>query len=179
MHERYKLSEAQYFYSKMIKENATRENFCYEMSAFLVAARSVLQHALEEAKNKHGGQKWYDTIVSKSIILSFFKNKRDFNIHEGLISLRTDCTVMIGEEIGIHDSISVVLQDKDGNVIGKFDTSGSPPETDKPKPTVIGKYQHFFDDWKGKEDILELCKIYINELELLISDGISNKFITG
>lgn len=179
MNERVKLSEAQYFYSKMIKENEIRENFCFELSAFLSAARSVLQYALKEAKSKQGGKQWYVDFVSKSTTLSFFKGKRDFNIHSGPISPRTDCTVIIGEPICMSDSISIVLQDKDGNTIGKFDTPESLPDANKQIPTVIGKYQHLFIDWKGKEDILELGKSYIKELEQLINDGMAKGFISG
>jgi len=178
MHEKIKFSEAQYFYSKMVKENAIRENFCFELSAFLSAARSVLQYALKEARSKQGGEQWYGDLVSKSPTLSFFKDKRDLNIHSGPISPRTDCTVIIGESICISDSISLVLKDKDGNIKEKFDTPRVLSETNKSSPTVIGKYQHRFIDWEGKEDILELGGIYIRELEQLINDGLVKGFIS-
>jgi hypothetical protein len=179
MHEKDKLSEAKHFYSKMKEQNADRNIFCYNLSAFLTAARTVLQYALNESRSKNGGQAWYNGFVSKSHVLSFFRDKRDFNIHDEPIQPRTDCTVVIGEPVHITEAISVVLKDKDGNIVGKYNSPEPSHNTDKLEPTVIGKYQHKFNDWNGNEDILELGRIYIKELEDLIKDGITKGFISG
>ncbi len=79
MHERKKFREAEYFYSKMIEGQGHRENFTYNLSAFLSSARSVLQYALNEVKAKTGGKKWYDDRISASAVMKFFKDKRDIN----------------------------------------------------------------------------------------------------
>ena len=52
MHERYKLTEARYFLARMLTEHDSRTIFLFEVSAFLAAARSVLQYALKEAQPK-------------------------------------------------------------------------------------------------------------------------------
>ena len=36
-----------------------------------------------------------------------------------------------------------------------------------------------FDDWTGNEDVLTLCQIYIQELDVVIKDGVAKGFITG
>src|ERR1051325_3352821 len=82
MNELKKLQEARYFYTKMIDEQQNKDKFLYNLSAFLSAARSVLQYAKEEVKNKPSGQNWYDNLMNSSRILKFFKDKRDLNIHE-------------------------------------------------------------------------------------------------
>ncbi len=50
MHEKDKIIEAEYFYSRMKQEQHDRDAFRHNLSAFLSAARSVLQYALKEAE---------------------------------------------------------------------------------------------------------------------------------
>jgi hypothetical protein len=47
-----KLAEAEYFYGRMQAERYNDAAFLHNLSAFLAAARSVLQYALKEAKAK-------------------------------------------------------------------------------------------------------------------------------
>jgi hypothetical protein len=68
MHEKAKLNEAQYFYSRMVEEQNNVENFKYNLSAFLLSSRSELHYALGEAKTIAKGQNWHDTIVSSSLL---------------------------------------------------------------------------------------------------------------
>ena len=86
MNERHKLEEARYFLQRMRDEHETPRHFRFELSAFLGAARSVLQYALEEAKGKAGGKRWYDQMVAQEPILTYFKDKRDANIHSAPVS---------------------------------------------------------------------------------------------
>ncbi|MBU1180527.1 hypothetical protein KJ885_06295 [Patescibacteria group bacterium] len=73
MDEKKKLGEAKYFFKLMSRNKKNKEKFLYNVSAFLTAARSILQYSLEEAKNKSNGQFWYDNYISRNIILQFFK----------------------------------------------------------------------------------------------------------
>ncbi len=50
MYEKDKIIEAEYFYSRMSQEQNDRDAFRHNLSAFLSAARSVLQYALKEAE---------------------------------------------------------------------------------------------------------------------------------
>jgi hypothetical protein len=61
MHEDLKIAEAQHFLQELIR-SAPRDPVVtrYSVSAFLSAARSALQYALEEAKCKQAGQSWYE-----------------------------------------------------------------------------------------------------------------------
>lgn len=60
MNEDQKIEEAQYFLDKLTNPDLEHPGFSFELSAFLTAARSALQYALEEARLKTGGQAWYD-----------------------------------------------------------------------------------------------------------------------
>ena len=181
MHEGEKLEEAKYFYSKMIEEKEDRDNFRYNLSAFLSAARSVLQYALEEARPKRGGLQWYNDCVSTSTISQFFRDKRDISIHTDPIRPRVDYDLTIKDTLHLSESLSIVVRDKYGNIKHQY-SSGEAKRKPKPKqpgtPATL-KIKHKFDDWSGSQDILTLCQMYIQELEDIIKDGIRQGFITG
>lgn len=180
MHERKKIEEAKYFYSKMIEEQIHREKFIYNLSAFLSSARSVLQYALKEAKIKEEGQKWYDNFISNSTISKFFKCKRDINIHTVPIKTQAHYKVELKDTVHISDSVSVILRDKDGDIKQQH-SSGKPErlQYNKQQSPESIKIKYKFDDWAGTEDVLSLCQMYIQELEILIKDGVNKGVING
>ena len=83
MNERSRLAEARHFLDRMYAERGNPSAFARELSAFMVAARSVLQYALQEAKLKPGGQQWYDRAMAAEPLLRFFKDKSGPLIHAG------------------------------------------------------------------------------------------------
>lgn len=180
MYEQIKLNEARYFYSQMIAEYADRQKFTHNLSAFLSSARSVLQYGLEEAKTKPGGQHWYDKRVDGGSTLTFFKNKRDINIHEEPVKPVKHVSIKMKDTIHLSESVS----------IKRFDANGLEPlessvETQEPRevkktpdtpPVVTIKYK--FQDWSGNEDIIELSQRYIDELQQFVKDGINSGFLT-
>jgi hypothetical protein len=70
MNERYKIGEARFFLARMKESISDRVAFRYYLSAFLSAARSVLQYAKEESRSK-GRQEWYDETVAGNDVLSY------------------------------------------------------------------------------------------------------------
>lgn len=181
MHEKAKLDEAKYFYDRMVEEQSNVKDFKCNLSAFLSSSRSVLQYALGEAKKIRGGQKWYDSFISSSPILRFFKDKRDINIHTEPIEPQKDYSAAMVETMSISDSVSVVLTDKNGRVkqrAGSKPQIGAEGEKADKKPAII-QVKYNFTDWSGKEDILMLCQKYIQEIEKMVNDGIRKGFIKG
>lgn len=174
MHEKSKLSEAHYFYSRMGQEIDSHEEFIFNLSAFLSAARSVLQYVFEEAKNKSGGQMWYDNQISNSRILAFFKDKRDINIHQNPIL--PDRQTNIEVTLHLSTSVSFTVIDENGSIV-----SQSPEETKQTVPENTSKiyYSYTFGDWRGSEDILALSKKYLVALENIVNEGITKKFNSG
>jgi len=179
MHEKQKLEEAKYFYSRMIEEQKNREHFKYNLSAFLSSARSVLQYALKEAEGKTGGRKWYRNQMSTSEVLKFFKNKRDFEVHEEPIKLPADYRVKISDSIGISGSLSIVVRDKDGKVKGQYSSEEPQRRPRISEPTVVTGVRYRFADWTGNEDVLALSEVYIKGLEDVVKDGVQKGFISG
>ena len=178
MYEKEKLEEAKYFYSRMVEEQLKKENFRHNLSAFLSSARSVLQYSLAEAQGISGGQAWYDNFVLKHPTLKFFGDKRNINIHYRPITPAANYKVTIGDTLGLSDSVTVIVRDKNGNI--KSQHSSEPYSKSKPiesKTTIQVRYE--FDDWKGPEDVLTLSQKYLQELGAFIDDGVSKGFITG
>lgn len=176
MHELEKIEEAEYFYSQMVKEKENTDNFKHNLSAFLSATRSVLQYALKEAETKSGGQKWYDSQVANNKVVSFFKDKRDINIHLKPVLFRKDIAIKLSETIHIGESVSIVIRDKDGNIKGKSHSEFKPFQSAIDKGTIESKYT--FDDWSGEEDIPFICQEYLKELKAIVEDGKNNLFLT-
>lgn len=180
MHEREKLEEAKYFYSRMLEEQSNRVYFKHNLSAFLSAARSVLQYAFEEAKTRQGGYQWYDNLKSKSLILGFFKHIRDVNIHEKPIKSQVNYDLTIIETVHISDSILIEIRDKDGNIKGKYLSDMPQKEIEKPRVQVESKVSYkFIDGQLNGKDVFVTCQKYIKELEEVIKEGISRGYIIG
>ena len=183
MHEKEKLGEAQYFYSRMIEEEKNRDDFRFNLSAFLSSARSVLLYALEEAKPKRRGQQWYDNCISTRPVSKLFRDKRNISIHTEPVKPRVDYGLTIKDTLHLSGSLSIVVRNKDGNIKHQY-SSVEPKQKPKPKPKQPGtpatlKIKYRFDDWAGSEDVPALCQMYIQELEDIIKDGIHQGFITG
>jgi len=179
MYEERKIREAKYFYSRMIEEQKNRDNFTYNLSAFLSCARSVLLYALEEARPKPGGQQWYDNYISARTILKFFKDKRNINIHIEPIKPLAHYNLTLTNTIDLSASLSITVRDKDGNIKEQYSSDEPKPKPKKPETPGVLEIKYKFNDWVGSEDILTLCQMYTQELEGIIKDGIHRGFITG
>ena len=179
MHEKDKLEEAKYFFSKMQSDKEDPVAFKHNLSACLSSARSVMQYALDEAKNKTGGQKWYDGWMKSSPILTFFKNKRDYNIHTAPVVLLKHTNITVTETVRISESIKIEIKDKDGKLIGVRMIS-DPPNSQTPEgSSATSETGYRFDDWAKGEDVIVLCSKYMAELERFIQEGIGKGYISG
>jgi len=184
MNEKEKFKETKYFYSQMSKNKRNKENFLYNLSAFLTAARCIFQYSLEEAKSKNNGQPWYDSYILNDKILNFFKEKRDNNIHVSPIKSRREASLTTSGELKLTGSLSAKLIKANGCIINlgelkSLRNSLSESITNKGKSLPKARYKYLFNDWSGNDDVLTLCKIYLKKLDYFIKDGIKKNFITG
>ncbi|TES89891.1 MAG: hypothetical protein E3J87_11125 [Candidatus Cloacimonadota bacterium] len=179
MHERKKIREAKYFYSRMVQEQRNRDDFTYNLSAFLSSARSVLQYALTEAETKTAGKRWYNDCISASPVLKFFKDKRDINIHTEPIEPKAHYELTLTESIQLSESLSITVRDKNGNIKYQYSSDEPKPKPKKPETPAVTEIRYRFADWSGSEDVLTLCKKYIQELEDMIKDAVDTGFISG
>jgi hypothetical protein len=177
MYEQSKINEARHFYNRMLSETDSKESVLYDLSAFLSAARSVLQYCLKEAKGKSGGQQWYDDQVRGSKVLSFFKDKRDVNVHVEPIQINQNTSIELTDFIRVSESVHIQKFDETGKLIGE---SSSEPSQEVPVPDIPPRTSHrfTFPDWGGREDVLQLCDCYLKELHRVVTDGQDRGFLT-
>jgi hypothetical protein len=157
MREQDKIDEAAVFLDEMAAREEDPRAYVYMVSAFLSAARSVLQYAREEATSKSGGQQWYDGEVSSNRLLPYFKDKRDANVHQEPVEPAR--TMMMRHEMRW------------------------PPDEDEddvrpPIPCSTVTHHYRFADWSGSDDVLTLCRQYLDELRAVVADGHTKGFLT-
>ncbi|APB70965.1 hypothetical protein PPYC1_11590 [Paenibacillus polymyxa] len=182
-----KLKEAEYFYSLMVDsfEKELYDPFTYNMSAFLSAARSILQYTHDRAvKNNRGGD--YNKLIAQKPILKYFKGKRNVNIHEEpvkpiqqvFLDLHSTLTVRMKETVGIQviGADGEILRDElsepaeisnDSEVQVKAHLKKITPSTG-----ITSTLQYRFEDWTGDEDILEMSEQYLKNLREFIQGAI-------
>jgi hypothetical protein len=177
VHEQHKLDEAGHFLGGMTRSAEDPKAFQFELSAFLSSARSVMQFALEEAKTKAGGQAWFDAHAIGNPVLSFFKDKRNVNIHQRPVAAPATINVAVTDAVQISEAVSIRDFDEDGKLVSERGTgSRTPAPLVSPPPSVSRVYN--FPDWSGREDVLQLCRNYITALEAVVNDGHSQGFLT-
>ncbi len=177
MHEQTKLDEAKYFLAQMCSVMNDRTAFNFNLSAFLAAARSVLQYAHKESQPQQGGPAWYDNAIAQHNTVRFFKDQRDISIHANPISPSATINVSVTDTLHLSDSVSATIVRNDGTV---EEIPASPPA---PNPTPAKSestvtYQYFFTDWNGSDDVITLCGSYIAQLESIVADGCTKGFLT-
>ena len=181
MHEDSKIEEADYFLLRIATvapQNPGAARF--ELSAFLTAARSVLQYAREEASTKSGGQAWYDNEVANDPIVSFLKDTRDINIHKRPLPMRTNITIGVGPAAVNISSTRTVVVTSSGDE-RTIDWVEPPPQL-PPRPAIseppTTTYKYQFKEWPGAEDVLTLCMRYLGEIKRIVADGRACGFLT-
>lgn len=172
MYEQTKIDEANYFLGRMNECLNNPKIFCFELSAFLSAARSILQYALKEAVAQSHGQAWYDSQVCGNAEIRFFKDKRDASIHVKPVAPTINVNVSVTEVVQISESISVKLTDRDERVIGES-TISSPALSPIESLAPCVSYSYTFPDWPGTDDALALCSRYLAAVETAVVDGIT------
>lgn len=172
-----KIEEAEHFLAQMgaAQQDRDARKFKHNLSAFLTASRSVLQYALGKAKKGSRRWKWYDNWMKKSTMFTFFKGKRNDNIHEQPVTPKRNIRVTI--DLPVQTSVHIAKLDKHFKLIEQRDLSekGSVARTSEISVTT----RYFFDDWTGSDDVLTLCQKYVNDLKLFVQDGIVKGFLTA
>lgn len=177
MNETRKLAEAQHFLSHLAPSAPNTNAFAFELSAFLSAARSVLQYALEEAKTRSGGQAWYDAQVKSAPEIKYFKDKRDLSIHVQPVEPNRHINVSETASVSFHESLSIKLIDLHGNVVEERNVDSPAPPTELASKSSVSISYHF-SDWPGAEDVEILCHRYFAAIKAVVIDGQANGFLS-
>jgi hypothetical protein len=179
MHERKKLAEAEHFLTRMESTRNTPATFRQELSAFLTAARSVLQYAERESRRRTGGQAWYDNAVSGHTLIAFFKEKRDTNIHAEPVVPSNDATVRIQAGLTLSGTLGMVHTNPQGEVLERRQPDQPTDFVPKAKRAVEVEYIYYFPQARHVGDVLSACRDYLAELRALATDGLAKAMISG
>ena len=133
----------------------------YYLDAFLVISRSTTEYLGKQ--RGHNLKKWYEEIPPKLLLLDYFKDKRDFVIHEGYLDLSSKTEIKHTEHITVVPSITIDFYkvDKDGNRIEE-------------KTSFVDK--NYLDESHENGDKIIITKDMENlQLEMLKHDNISSE----
>lgn len=183
MYERNKLLEARYFLNQMKSNTSNFKVFCYNLSAFLSASRSILYFIRREVKGTEN-QRWYDDKMRDSEIFRFFTQRRDLTVHEKPVQPNVNFSAE--HRICVRATEVVVALkrvDSNGKVIENYSSSKNlPPNTtnlqQEPKEGKV-ELTYVFDYYGSEESVINICDRYFEDLELYIEEGIRLAYISG
>lgn len=170
-----KIAEARFFLQEM-KATDERDRFRFMLSGFLSAARSVLQYAHRDVEGNLPGRQWYDDTMSASLVLSFFKDERDFNIHRRPVAVLSQTTVEARIQINVRASVAITVRHADGSVEELGSTEPPTPAPVPPPTPAKVTTRYFFTDW-SPQDVVEVAEMYVDELDAVVTDGLARGFI--
>ena len=190
MHEKIKLVEAEYFLNQMVKLQGDYLQFTFNLSAFLSATSSVVYFMEEELKDSVN-EKW---LVEKkeSKLLRFFKFTRNLNNHMRPCRPAKDVTLMVPVTV-----ISTTLGGVAITSSGTITTQPNVPALEIPKVEAKHNYrfdENFFNETSSyfsetnkqfcksvfnKYDVLTFSNQWLKELEEIVNEAISKKYISG
>ena len=148
-------------------------DFTYFLSAFLAAARSVIQRLIED-KNAKG---WYDK-QGQDEVIKFFKCQRNINIHRRDVT--QNMVIGITDRVEISESLTITMKDKDGQIIQEQTIPPTtPPERLEKGNETEETVKRYFSDWQGTGDgdILTLSKRYVDTLDSLLKEALEQEII--
>ena len=176
MHARLKLDEAAYFLGEMRRVRDTPQSFAYELSAFLSAARSVDYYLAKKCTGDEAAERWYSDVRSRVKNgefrhVRYFIDKRDVNVHAGMIEPRGLTKLAISESSTATDSVSVTLRDGQGNVLEQRIQDTAPTAPVERETTVVTRVDTYhFEDRRG-EDLFQACQKYLDELTTIVGEA--------
>jgi len=166
-----KLLEAKYFLERMIENQAERDAFKYNVSAFLTAFRSVTMIMQKEFNKVSGFADWYQVQQEKMKAndkMKLLNAKRTMTIHQQLVQPRAHVNVSTTEHITLTDSMSVIVIRADGTRERYGSAPPKPPATPAKTETTI-QWRWYFDEISDI-DVVTVCQECQTELEAIVSE---------
>lgn len=175
-----KLNEAEYFLEMIETNQNDTQKFKYNFSAFLSASRSVTFYLQKELKKNSNFDQWYTQIqekMGKDPLLKFFKDTRNFVIHEKTKPTKRLIEVKIHEGILLKDNISIKIELENGETLdlGTGHEANNLPKTSVIKggfkKTVVDTTVTYFFEEFPETDVLSLCREYLTKLSEIIREA--------
>jgi hypothetical protein len=179
VHEDRKLREAEFFLKRMGEvESVDWDAFTYNASAFLSAARSVLQYAMKEmGQPPNEARSWYDAFCAGKAAFRFLKAVRDVNIHRVPFEANQAQVVTVFGRSFIFEGpgpgrglVVKSLRDQDGNAI---------PFEMRPRNLFVGWREFAQGSGEaGREDVMQLCTRYLADLKEFVAEARRQGFVS-
>jgi len=148
-----KLEEAFYFFNQMKENVDNKDNFKFNLSAFLSSARSITLFLQEEFNGNPRFEEWYphkqDEMRANSL-MKFCKETRNDEVHVKRVDVEGHHEVSFTDTVGVTDTVQYILHRADG--------------------TIDRWYFTDFND--GEKDIIQLCLEYYNELRKILIEAL-------
>jgi hypothetical protein len=172
-----KLDEARYDLALMQGNVSDSKKFRYNLSAFLAAARSVVDILRKQLAQKPGFRRWHDAKkgeLKQNRVSKLLIDKRDYNIHQKLINATQHTNILATETVHVSESAVVIKIHENGTK----ETIYSSPET---KPTMKVSTEpkitvYWFFEECPEVDVLTLCTEYVSILSNIVSEA-KSKFL--
>jgi hypothetical protein len=155
----------------MIENQANRDAFRYNLSAFLAAFRSVTMIMQKEYNKVSGFADWYQVQQGKMKAndkMKLLNTKRTMTIHQQLVQPRAHVNVSITDHVTITDSVSVIVTRADGTVERYDSAPPEPPPTPAKTETTV-QWRWCFDEIPNI-DVVAVCQECMTELETIVSE---------
>jgi hypothetical protein len=166
-----KLLEAKYFLERMIENQANRDAFRYNLSAFLAAFRSATLIMQKEYNKVSGFADWYQVQQGKMKAndkMKLLNTKRTMTIHQQLVQPRAHVNVSITDHVAITGSVSIIVTRADGTVERRDSAPPEPPPTPAKTETTV-QWRWYFDEIPNI-DVVAVCQECMTELETIVSE---------
>lgn len=170
MYEYAKLEEARYFLDK-IRSAQTEQDFVFNFSALLNAARSVIQYACDEHNTAPKGSKnvrldraferWYQAHLNDELRL--LREVRNQNIH-----VRPTRPTTVTAHVDIGMTVTFV---RPGESAGVATVAPTVPTTMKVSGATVDVKSHM-PSWQHSEDLRDVAERIVAAVDVFVLEGV-------
>jgi hypothetical protein len=167
---RFKLEEAKYFYQQMEANSQKRRIFSYYLDAFLASSRSVTHVFLKQFKHNNEFMKYYDDKVhewEKKKIMKFFMKMRNFSLKEQSPETKKKFSLGWSTKVNIPGKDVKKVVDSNGKEHWNSPLMPLPLTEEK---FIDYCFVHDFKWFEENPEVMKLCKRYLDELEVFVSE---------
>lgn len=164
----FKLKEAKYFFEQMGKTFENDDEFKYNLSAFLSAARSITWFMQGQYAQVEGFGRWYEDKqkeMREDQELKYLDNARVASVHTEFISTGATRVATLGMTCCLEKAKNAPSTNN-VDIPQKVD---APQNSESSRPTLPKTVKRFFPEFE-EMDIIEYCKRQLDKFEKLVAE---------
>ncbi len=171
---RTKLNEAVYFLARMRDTSPAGDEFGYNLSAFLSAARSVTLLMQTEVKSTAGFEAWWAQELKGVVknarllaLLELFNDKRVDTVHIRPVVPAAQVEVEVHEVVHMVDAILVQKFDENGQLVETRSGTSPPPPMEPREPRI--EWRWYFEELPDV-DVITASEEYVGWLSSVVEE---------